>query len=135
MKISSLALSYVKDIVKQAIIREATQCLGSDCSRLTFLMTHSNILPECQMPTAGILKEVRTLVHLKKSPTCFLQISGWFRKGKDAVDIEVSKTFKVLLLDQLVYRRNNSSMNQKHFFFLAKSLVSVLFRKFTFSNP
>lgn len=35
---------------------------------------------------------------------------------KDAFDIEVSKTFRVLSSDVPVNRRNNSAMNQKHIF-------------------
>lgn len=69
------------------------------------------------------------LVHLKNHHV-FLQIPGWLRKWKDAFDIEVSKTSRILLSDLPGYRRNNSSMNQKHFF--PKNLVSTLFRKFNF---
>lgn len=107
------------------LLEKLLKCFAGISQRwLVWMTNHSDILLKCQMPIASILKVVHILVHFKRSPTCFPQFSGWFRDCKDALDIEVSKTFRVLS-NQLVYRRNNSAMNQKDFF-LTKTLDSML---------
>lgn len=114
------------------MVRGAARCLASDLSSgcLSWMTHHSDVLLGYQIPRASVLKVLHRLVHLKNHQHVFLQISGWFRKQKDAFDIEVSKTFRVLLSDLPVYQKKNSVKNQKRFF--AKTLLSVLFRKFNF---